>query len=94
MLICLSDHLDELQLLLKTLKVVFDTIGISETKEQFGGFLKNVNLDGYSFHSQHSNSAAGGGVLYVKTNLDYIIREYLSVLEDEFETLWVEIKKQ
>ena len=56
----LSAHLDELQLLLKTLKVDFDIIGISETKEQSGGFLKNVNLDGYSIHSQHSNSAAGG----------------------------------
>ena len=88
----LSAHLEELQLLLKTLKVDFDIIGISETKEQSGGFLIHVNLDGYSIYSWHSSSVAGGVALYVKTNLDYIIHEDLSVLEDEFETLWVEIQ--
>ena len=36
----LSAHLEELQLLLNALKINFDVIGISETKEQSGGFLK------------------------------------------------------
>ena len=52
----------------------------------------NVNIYGYVLHSQHSKSSAGGVALYVKFNLDHFIREDLSVLEDEFETLWVEIK--
>ena len=56
--------------------------------------VKNVNLNGYSFHSLHSKSAAGGVALYVKTNLAFIIREDMSVLEDEFETLWVKIKNK
>ena len=43
--------------------------------------------NGYVLHSQHSNSSAGGVTLYVKFNLDYFIREDLSVLEGEFETL-------
>ena len=30
--------------------------------------------------------------VYVKSNVDHFIREDLSVLEDEFETLWVKIK--
>ena len=37
---------------LKSRKIHIDIIGISETKEQSGGFLKNVNLDGYSIQIQ------------------------------------------
>ena len=92
----LSAHLEELQLLLNALKINFDVIGISETKEQSGGFLKYVDLHGYTIHSQHSNSAAGGVALYVKSILDYIIRDDLNVLENEFEIklIWVEIKNR
>ena len=90
----LSAHLEELQLLLNALKINFDVIGISEAKEQSGGFLKNVDLHGHTIHSQHSNSEAGGVALYVKSNLDYIIRDDLNVLENEFETVWVEIKNK
>ena len=74
------------------MKSQFDLTGISETGEQLNGFLSNVNMNGYVLHSQHSNSSAGGVALYVKSNLDHFISEDLSVLEDEFETLWVEIK--
>ena len=88
----LSAHFDELQLLLTALKSQFDAIGISETREQSEGFLTNVNLDGYILHSQPSKSSAGGVALYVKSNLDHFVRDDLSSLEDEFETLWIEIK--
>ena len=47
----LSAHLEELQLLLKSLNANFDVIGISETKERSEGFIKNVSLDGYTIHS-------------------------------------------
>ena len=47
----LSAHLDELELLLTALKMKFDIIGISETKEQAHGFLNNVNVNGYTLHS-------------------------------------------
>ena len=88
----LSAHLEELQLLINALKINFDVVGISETKEQSGGFLKNVDLHGYTIHSQHSNSEAGGVALYVKSNLDYIIRDDLNVLENEFDTIWLKLK--
>ena len=88
----LSAHLDELQLLLTALKMKFDIIGISETKEQAHGFLNNVNVNGYTLHSQHSKCSAGGVALYVKSTLDYMLRDDLSVIENEYETLWVEIK--
>ena len=77
---------------LNALKCCFDIIGISETKEPSDDFLNNVTLDGYDLHSKYSNSAAGGIAIYIRSNLDYIIRDDLSIVEDEFETLWVEIK--
>ena len=55
-------------------------------------FLSNVNLDGYIFYSQCSNTSGCGVGLYVKENLDHIMRYDLSIVEDEFETIWVEIK--
>ena len=85
-------HFDELQLLLTALKSQFDVIGISETREQSQGFLTNVNLDGYILRSQPSKSSAGGVALYVKSNLDHFVKDDLSSLKDEFETLWIEIK--
>ena len=88
----LSAHHDELRLLLNALKCCFDIIGISEPKEPSDGFLNNVTLNGYDLHSKHSNSAAGDVAIYIKSNLGYIIRDDLSIVEDEFEALWVEIK--
>ena len=88
----LSVHHDELRLLLNALKCCFDIIGISETKEPSDGFLNNVTLDGYDLHSKYSNSAVLGVAIYIRSNLDYIIRDDLSFVEDEFETIWVEIK--
>ena len=76
------------------IKGQLDVIAISETKEQSEGFLKNVSLDGYIIHFQHSNSSAGGVALYLRNNLDYIVREDLNALENEFETIWVEIKNK
>ena len=89
----LSAHLDELYLLLCSSKMTFDVIGISETREQVGKcFFNNVNLTGYAFYSQPSNSSAGGAGLYIRANLNYSIREDLNLLEDELECIWVEIK--
>ena len=90
----LSASIDELHQLLNTFKFKFDIVGISETKEQISGFLKNVSINGYDLHSQYTSSAAGGVPLYIKSNLDYIIREDFSILDDDFETIWVEIKNK
>ena len=47
----LSAHLTELSQLLSCLDLMFDVLGICETKEQIdGGFLPNVSLPGYNIH--------------------------------------------
>ena len=89
----LSAHIDEMQALLTALKLRFDVIGVSETKEQAGGFLKNVILSGYVLHSHHSNSSAGGVALYIKEDLQHMMRDDISTCEDEFETIWIEMKR-
>ena len=89
----LSLNYDELCSLLVELKLPFDIIGITETKEQWGkGFLTNVSMSGYGVYSQPSKSSAGGTAIYVRSNLSHRLRPDLSALEEEFETVWVEIE--
>ena len=89
----LSKHIDELQILLRSTKIPFDIIGVSETKEQVDkGFLTNVNLYGYDFYSQPSKASAGGVAVHIISSLNYVIRDDLNRTEDEFECIWVEIK--
>ena len=55
-------------------------------------FALNVNMDGSSIHTQPTKNLRGGIVMYLKKTLDYTIRDDLSVVSDECETLWFEIK--
>ena len=73
--------------------IPFDIIGITETKQQVDkNFLVNVDLEGYTLHTQPSKRSCGGCAIYVNSHLDHIIRDDLSTLDDNYETLWVEIK--
>ena len=82
-------------LLLCSLKMTFNVIRISETKEQVGkGFLTDVNLKGHAFYSHSSNSSAGGVGLCIRANQNYSIRKDLDILDKEFECIWVKIKMQ
>ena len=88
----LTKHYDELHSLLYSTKIPFDIIGITETKQSFGKeFLLNVNIDKYQLHSQPTKSACGGAAIYVKKSLDHKVLHEFNALEDEFESLWVEI---
>ena len=50
-----------------------------------------MQINGYSLYTQPSKSACGGCALYVNSQLDHHVRNDLSALEEEYETLWVEI---
>ena len=52
----------------------------------------NNALRGYNLYSQPSRSAAGGVALYTNKSLNAVKRTDLSVNDEEFETVWVEIK--
>ena len=88
----LSKHFDELHAQLNMLNIPFDIIGFSESKQQIGkDFLINIQMDGYSMYSRPSKSSCGGCVLYVNSRLDHHVRDDLSVIEDDYETIWIEI---
>ena len=78
---------------LETLQYQFSVIGISET------WLKdhNVNcyfIDGYKSEHNYRKEKAGGGVsLFVKSYIDYIIRNDLTVMNSHIETLFIELPK-
>ena len=81
-----------LLVLLSGLKFTFDIIGLSETKEQCEkGFLTNVNLARYNIHSQPTKISNGGVTMYVKSSLNYKVREDLSVTKAEFEMICIEL---
>ena len=77
---------------LSMIYIPFDIIGISETKHQINKiFLVNVDMQGCSMYTQPSKSSCGVSAIYVKSQLDDLVRNDLSALEEEYETLWVEI---
>ena len=89
----LDAHLDDLHATLDLLGFPFQVIGVSETRENvLRGFKMNNTLHGYNLHSQPSRSAAGGVALYASKSLNAVKRTDLSVTDEEFETVWVEIK--
>ena len=89
----LSKHIDSLHTQLCSTNIPFDVIGITETKQQVDqNFLVNVDLEGYTLHTQPSKRSCGGCAIYVNSHLDHIIRDDLSTLDDNYETRWVEIK--
>ena len=88
----LTKHFEELHSLLYSSKIPFDVIGISEFKQPVNkNFLTDVNLHDYQLHSLPTKSACGGVSMYVKKSLDHKVLNHLNALEDEFETLWIEV---
>ena len=74
------------------INIHFDIIGISETKHQVNkDFLVNVDMQGCSMYTRPSKTSCGGCTVYVNSQLDHLVRNDLSALEEEYETLWVEI---
>ena len=91
----LSKNFDQLLFVLSSLKVNFDLIGITETKQQVGkDFLVNVDVNDYFMYTQPSKLASGGVAIYVKDNLDHSRIDDMCTTSNEFEVLWIEIKNR
>ena len=88
----MTKHFDQLYSLICATKIPFDVIGLTETKQSINrDFLLNVNIDGYQLHTQPTKRLCGGTAIYAKKSLDHKVLHDLNALEDEFETLWIEI---
>ena len=91
----LPDKFDKFKNFLTNLeneKIQFDAILLCET------FLSDKNHDlfnipGYTFISRHRKQYRQGGIgIYIKNNINFIIREDLSIfIEKSFETLFLEV---
>ena len=87
----LNAHLGDLQTTLASLNFDFHVIGASETRENFNtGFKMNVDLDGFTQHSQSSRSGVSCVAIYTSRSPNAFKKTYQSVVDDEFETkLWI-----
>ena len=96
----LQKNFDNLHQMLSELSLKFQLIAVSETKlyHQHEGKSKTktktkTSIPGYKFKSQPSLSQAGGVGFYINENLSFTIREDLNVVNDSFETFWIEIER-
>ena len=91
----LESKLDSLQNFLSGSKSALDVIAISETSEHSDqSFITNVNIDGFrSPFSTPSLSKKGGTTLYINNDFDVFERLDLKIQDQDFESVWVEIKK-
>ena len=91
----LSKNFGQLSAVLSALGISFDLLGITETKQQIGReFISNVNIDNYLMYTQPSKSSAGGVAIYMNKKFDNVKRDDPSILCDDFESVWVEIKNK
>lgn len=88
----LSANFDTLVNLLSELYFSFSVISISETNFKVDhDLITNINIPGYDFISQPSQSNAGGVRFFLSDNIKFKTRSDLSSVTKDFETLWVEM---
>ena len=89
----LSANFDNSLVMLEELQFPFSIMGLSETKIENNNIcLLNTNLFVYNFVSQTTVSNVGGVGLYVRENLKYILRHDLSLSDETFQGLWIEVE--
>ena len=90
----LNKHIDDLKFILTQLNFSFDIIGIFEHKILKDTVpSKNITITGYDeFIFQPTETYFGGTGFYIKSNLDYIVREDLQCnLPSHYESMFIEI---
>ena len=90
----LDTHFDNLHEFLSNSNTpTFDVINISETSQQMDlNFKTKVDISGYDMFTTGSNSEKGGVAIYVNEKYDYFERDDLKIQENDYETVWIEIK--
>ena len=74
----------------------FDIMAITETSLKLSNenFKTNISIEGYSTFSTPSKSNKGRSTIYVKDSFDVTERLDLKVIDNEFESVWIEIKNK
>ena len=73
-----------------------DIITITETSQQINNvnFKTNIKLEGYEFFSTPTNTSRGGVAIYTKSKFDVIERPDLDIINDHYESIWIETRTQ
>ena len=91
----LNKHFDDLCNLLATIEFSFPVIGLSEHKIGKHSPINNINLPGYQFCYNSTNSTHGGTGFYISNNLSFQKRDDLIISKDfELESTFIEINLQ
>ena len=78
--------------LLSELAFTFSLIGLTETKIKLNQDpIVNTKLSGYHYLSQPTYSNAGGVGFYIKEDLEFTVRDDLTISKNEFEAIWIEL---
>ena len=73
-----------------------DIIAITETSQHVNNikFKTNVELKGYTLFSTASNTSKGGCAIYIKNKFNVNERMDLNIINDHYESIWIEIKNK
>ena len=83
-------HHDEIYALKTNLHVDFEVIGLSEIKLSNNSLLNsNVGIPCYKFYFSSSVSSAGGVGFFIKSDVMASKRDYLTLCNNDFDTIWV-----
>ena len=92
----LESKIDQVHEFLSNSKSSIDIIAFTETslKSSAEFFNRNVKLDGYVDISTPSNTRKGGTTLFISSKYNSIERHDFKVINDHFESVWMEIKNE
>ncbi|XP_048586388.1 uncharacterized protein LOC125568354 [Nematostella vectensis] len=89
----ISKNFDKLQDMLSTLNHPFKLIALSETwHSDCREHIANCSLPGFTYISKPTKFSVGGVGLFIADSFNFILREDLSISNDQQESLWVEIQ--
>ena len=92
----LESKFDKFHNFLTTTTTDLDIIAITETSQHVTNtkFKTNVTIEGYKLYSTPTNTRKGGVAIYTKDKFDSIERPDLNIINDHYETIWIEIKNK
>ena len=84
----------KVQTFLMQLPTLPEVIAVTETKLNLKSDLLQTDLENYQFAHNDSTSNAGGVGLYVRNDLNFVIKPAMSVESEDCESLFIEISSK
>ena len=85
----LNKNLDSMGELFQNCDILPNIIGVTETKLKLNS--DSIEIGGYIFEDCRTTTEAGGAGLYISEDINYKVREDLSIQIDQCEDKWIEV---